>query len=246
MSVPRKPASVLALLGPGLLLAATGVGGGDLATASFVGDMLGTAVLWAAVVAAFLKFVVTEGLARWQLATGDTLLEGVAHRFGRVAIALFLPYLLLWSFFVGSAQMSANGVTLHAMLPVFDDARSGKIFFGVVSSLFGLALVLWGGYRAFEIVMRLCIGTMFARSSHGGIPLARHGRGATASCVMAPELDAEGRVDCGVDRRLAARSPCSRTATGCARSAARRPRICARAASISARATRSRLCSVWR
>jgi len=47
------------------------------------------------------------------------------------------------------------------MLPVFDDARSGKIFFGVLSSLFGLALVLWGGYRAFEIAMRLCIGTMF-------------------------------------------------------------------------------------
>jgi Mn2+/Fe2+ NRAMP family transporter len=161
MAESRKSTSVLALLGPGLLLAATGVGGGDLATASFVGDMLGTAVLWAAVVAAFLKYVVTEGLARWQLATGETLIEGVAHRFGRIVIALFLPYLLLWSFFVGSAQMSANGVTLHAMLPVFDDARDGKIFFGVLSSLFGLGLVLWGGYRAFEIAMRICIGTMF-------------------------------------------------------------------------------------
>jgi len=119
MSSRRKQTSLFALLGPGLLLAATGVGGGDLATASFVGDMLGTAVLWAAVVAAFLKFVVTEGLARWQLATGETLLEGVMHRIGPVVIWLFLPYLLLWSFFVGSAQMSANGATLHALLPVF-------------------------------------------------------------------------------------------------------------------------------
>jgi Mn2+/Fe2+ NRAMP family transporter len=33
--------------------------------------------------------------------------------------------------------------------------------FGVVASLVGVALVLWGGFRAFEIAMRLCIGTMF-------------------------------------------------------------------------------------
>lgn len=162
MPVAERPKqmSLLALLGPGLLLAATGIGGGDLATASFVGSMLGTAVLWAAVVAAFLKFVVTEGLARWQLATGETLLEGVSHRIGPFVIWLFLPYLLLWSFFVGSAQMSANGATLHALMPVFDDPRDGKIVFGILSSLAGLALVLWGGFKAFEIAMRVCIGAM--------------------------------------------------------------------------------------
>ena len=62
-------AGMWAVFGPGLLVAATGIGAGDLATASFTGSILGTAVLWAAVVRAFLKYVVTEGLARWQLAT---------------------------------------------------------------------------------------------------------------------------------------------------------------------------------
>jgi Mn2+/Fe2+ NRAMP family transporter len=71
------------MIGPGLLLAATGVGAGDLATASFAGGLLGTAVLWAVVFGAFLKFVVTEGLARWQLATGETLIEGAVSRGGR-------------------------------------------------------------------------------------------------------------------------------------------------------------------
>jgi Mn2+/Fe2+ NRAMP family transporter len=150
-----------AVLGPGLLLAATGVGGGDLATATFVGGVLGTAVLWAIVVGACLKFVVTEGLARWQLATGETLIEGVVRRLGPVVVWIFLPYFLLWSFFVGSAQMSANGVALHALLPVFDDARNGKIVFGALASLAGLAIVLKGGYRSFEVVMRVCIGVMF-------------------------------------------------------------------------------------
>src|SRR5690606_24122421 len=118
------------MIGPGLLLAATGVGSGDLATGGIAGSLLGTAVLWAVVVGALLKFVVTEGLTRWQLATGETLLEGAVRRIGPVVLWFFLPYLFLWSFFVGSAQVSASGVTLHAMFPVFEDARDGKIAFG--------------------------------------------------------------------------------------------------------------------
>jgi Mn2+/Fe2+ NRAMP family transporter len=148
------------MIGPGLLLAATGVGAGDLATSSFVGGLLGTAVLWAVVVGAFFKFVVTEGLARFQLATGETLIEGAVARLGRGVVWLFLPYLLLWSFFVGSALISATGVTLHAMLPVFDDAERGKAVFGVAASLAGLVLVWFGGYRLFETVMRVCIVVM--------------------------------------------------------------------------------------
>ena len=138
------------LIGPGLLLAATGVGAGDLATGSLVGGILGLAVLWAVVVGAFFKFVVTEGLARWQLATGETLLEGAVSRLGRGIILCFLPYLLLWSFFVGSALMSASGVTLYAMLPIFEDAARGKVVFGVAASLIGLGIVWFGGYHLFE------------------------------------------------------------------------------------------------
>jgi len=156
-----NPTNLFAVLGPGLLVAATGIGAGDLATASFTGSILGTAVLWAAVVGAFLKYVVTEGLARWQLATGDTLLEGLVHKIGRPVGWLFLPYLVIWSFFVASALMSACGVTLHAMIPLFEDPVVGKIVFGVLSSLLGLALVLAGGYPLFEKIMRVCIGLMF-------------------------------------------------------------------------------------
>ena len=43
----------LIVIGPGLLVAATGVGAGDLATASFTGSQLGTAVLWAVLVGGF-------------------------------------------------------------------------------------------------------------------------------------------------------------------------------------------------
>ena len=153
---------LLRLLGPGILVAATGVGAGDLATASFAGSQLGTAILWAALLGAFLKFVLNEGLARWQLATGDTLLEGAVLRFGRVVGWLFLPYLFLWSFFVGAALMSACGAALQALFPLFDDAERGRMVFGALSSLLGLVLVRAGGFRLFERVMTACIGVMLA------------------------------------------------------------------------------------
>ena len=97
----KPPSNILAIILPGFLVAATGVGAGDLATASLSGSMLGVGILWAVVLGGFLKFVLTEGLARWQLATGETFLEGVAHRLGHIIGWLFLPYLLLWTFFCG-------------------------------------------------------------------------------------------------------------------------------------------------
>lgn len=156
-----NPVPILAIIAPGILLAATGVGAGDLATASFAGSQLGVAILWAVVIGGLLKFVVTEGLVRWQLVTGQTFLEGVATRFGAVIGWLFLPYLLLWSFFVGSALMSACGVALHALIPVFDEAQTAKVVFGVLSGIAGLILVSYGGFRLFEKVMSVCIGLMF-------------------------------------------------------------------------------------
>ena len=157
-----KIRSLIAVILPGMLVAATGVGAGDLATASMTGSLLGLSILWAVVLGGFLKFVLTEGLARWQLATGETFLEGVACHLGRPIGWLFLPYLLLWSFFVGSALMGACGVTLHAMMPVFETAAAGKLFFGMVASLAGLALVLAGGFTLFERIMTACVGMMFA------------------------------------------------------------------------------------
>ena len=71
-----KKRSLLSLVGPGLLVAATGVGAGDMLTASLGGSALGVAIVWAAVVGAFFKWFLNEGIARWQMATGTTLLEG--------------------------------------------------------------------------------------------------------------------------------------------------------------------------
>ena len=108
-----------------------------------------------------MKFVVTEGIARWQLATGTTLLEGMTIHLGRGAAWIFLPYLLLFSYFIGTAMMSACGVTLHAMIPIFDNAADGKLYFGIACSVVGLLMVYKGGYALFEKCMHVCAGVMF-------------------------------------------------------------------------------------
>jgi Mn2+/Fe2+ NRAMP family transporter len=158
--IKTKLINFFALLMPGMLVAATGVGAGDLATASFTGSQLGMAVLWAVVLGGILKFTLTECLTRYQLVTEQTFIEGMAKHFGQLAGWLFLPYLLLWSFFVASALMSACGVTLHAILPI-SDSTTDKILYGIFSSLLGLTLVLAGGFKFFERVMATCVGIMF-------------------------------------------------------------------------------------
>jgi len=153
--------SFLAVVGPGILVAATGVGAGDLATAAFTGSALGTTVLWAVAAGAFVKFVLNEGLTRFQLATGETLIEGTVRRLGRAAGCVLLLYLVPWTFLVAAALMSACGAAAHAILPLFSDPTRDKILYGILHSAVGVLLVRIGGYRLFEKVMSVAVGLMF-------------------------------------------------------------------------------------
>jgi len=164
--MPRPPASRSSLslwataLAPGLLVAATGVGAGDLVTNSIVGSTVGLTVLWGAALGAVMKWTASEGIARWQMATGTTLLEGWIAQLGGWVRWCFLGYFVLWSFAVGSALVNGCGVAGTALFPIGDPATS-KVIWGIVHSLVGLALVWFGGFKLFERAMALCIGLMF-------------------------------------------------------------------------------------
>ncbi len=158
----KRTKNLLTIIGPGILVAATGVGAGDLGTAAFTGVKLGVALMWAVVLGAFLKFVLNEGLTRWQLGTGQTLLEGCLTHLGPVFRWVFLLYLVIWSFFVGLALMSACGATWHAIYPILENAQSDKVLYGAIHSAVAVVLVLLGGYQLFEKIMAVCIAIMFA------------------------------------------------------------------------------------
>ncbi|NRA57129.1 MAG: Nramp family divalent metal transporter [Phycisphaerales bacterium] len=151
----RSPKGLLLLIGPGVLVAATGVGAGDLATAAFAGSKIGLTVLWAVVVGALVKLVLNEQLARWQLATGTTILEGAISKLGPIVWAVFGAYLLFWSPFVAAALMKACGAVLGAMVPGIPTWAGA-----VACSLIGLAMVWVGGFKLFQRVMAVCIAVM--------------------------------------------------------------------------------------
>jgi Mn2+/Fe2+ NRAMP family transporter len=156
----EKP-SLLSIIAPGILVAATGVGAGDLLTASIAGSKAGLAILWAAPIGCIMKWTLNEGIARWQMATDTTLLEGWVTRLGRWIQWIFLIYFVMWSFFVGGALINACGVAAANILPI-GSPNTSKIVWGVVHSLIGLTLVWIGGFRVFEKLMAAFIAFKFA------------------------------------------------------------------------------------
>ena len=101
----------LKLAGPGLVVAATGIGSGDVVAATVGGARYGVMLLWAIAVGAFFKFVLNEGIARWQLATGKTALEGWAEYLPDWVKWYFGVYLVLWTVFVVTAWVIAIALT---------------------------------------------------------------------------------------------------------------------------------------
>lgn len=94
-------------------MAASGIGASDIVAATVGGATYGLALLWALLLGAFFKFVLSEGLARWQLATGSTALEGWARELPRWVIVLFAGYLVLWAVAVSGALVSGCGLAIE-------------------------------------------------------------------------------------------------------------------------------------
>jgi len=111
-------------------------------------------------VGALLKWYLNEGIARWQLATGTTLLEGWVTRLGAWVRWVFGAYLVAWAVFTGGALASACGVAGTGLLPL-GDLRTSKVLWGVLHSVVGLVIVWRGGFRTFQRFMAVCTGLMF-------------------------------------------------------------------------------------
>ena len=173
---PRGWRGMWKIVGPGLVVAATGVGAGDMVAAAKAGATFGLPVLWAGLVGAILKFSLAEGVARWQLATGTTVLEGWIRILGRFTKVWFLAYLALWSVIVAAALMAACGLAAHALIPALSVNA-----WGVIHALVAFAFVWFGGYERFEDVMKIAIFGMFAAilgtAGLQGPPLAETLRG---------------------------------------------------------------------
>ncbi|MGX2994816.1 Nramp family divalent metal transporter [Streptomyces sp. JNUCC 64] len=143
-------------IGPGIVVAATGVGAGDLVATLIAGSNFGYTLLWAAVVGCLVKISLAEAAGRWHLATGRTLFDGW-HSLGRWTTVFFAVYVVVWGFVYGAAAMASSALPLQALFP---DGWSLETW-GVVCGLVGLAFVWFNRYAVFEKAMTVLVGVMF-------------------------------------------------------------------------------------
>ena len=171
--------SRLSAIGPAILLTATSVGAGDILTGSLAGANAGTAILWAVPAGVVLKWTLTEGIARWQMATGETLLEGWVLRLGRWIQWVFLAYLLLFTMVTGAMLASACGLAATAVFPMGEPQQS-RLLWAAVHSLGGMGLIWFGGYEGLKRVLAVCVGAMFLTVT-------------LTAFLLAPDFSAVGR-----------------------------------------------------
>ncbi len=154
---PSTWGSRLKLVGPGLVVAATGVGAGDMVSSLTAGTEYGTVLIWAIILGAVLKFALTEGLGRWYMATKTTILDGW-HSMGWWATGYFIVYLALVTFFFGAAAPSASALAADAMFPGLMPFWAWAVLHSMV---FGFLICIIGKYGLFEKVMEAFVGIMF-------------------------------------------------------------------------------------
>ncbi|MEU0097081.1 Nramp family divalent metal transporter [Streptomyces sp. NPDC006267] len=153
-SRPRR--SSWKYIGPGIVVAATGVGAGDLVATLIAGSKFGYTLMWAAVIGCVVKISLAEAAGRWHLATGRTLFDGW-RSLGPWTTVYFAVYVVIWGFIYGATAMSSSALPIVALFP----DGPGLKFWAIVTGLTGLVFVWFNRYAVFEKVMTVLIGIMF-------------------------------------------------------------------------------------
>ncbi|MFF2521766.1 Nramp family divalent metal transporter [Streptomyces liangshanensis] len=143
-------------IGPGIVVAATGVGAGDLVATLIAGSTFGYTLLWAAIIGCVVKISLAEAAGRWHLATGTTLFEGW-RSLGHWTTVYFAVYVVVWGFVYGATAMSSSALPLVALFP----EGPGLKTWAVITGLVGLVFVWFNRYAVFEKVMTVLIGMKF-------------------------------------------------------------------------------------
>jgi Mn2+/Fe2+ NRAMP family transporter len=143
------------IVGPGLVVAATGVGTGDLVSTMVAGSSYGYALLWAAVLGCVVKIALAEATGRWHLATESTIFSGWAS-LGWWTAVYFGIYAVVFAFVYGSAATQATALPLAAMFPQVPFNA-----WAIISGVLGLALVLFNRYEIIEKLMAVLVAVMF-------------------------------------------------------------------------------------
>lgn len=118
-----------------MIVVATGVGTGYLVAALVAGANYGLVFIWAILIGSILKFTLNEGVGRWYLTSGKTMLEGW-HLMGKWATGYFGVYSVIWGFVYGAAGTASCALATVALFPQLSITQ-----WAIIHGLLGFVLI---------------------------------------------------------------------------------------------------------
>ena len=186
---PVSLAAAFRRIGPGMVLAASIVGSGELIATTTLGAQVGFAALWIILVSCAIKPVVQAELGRYTIATGETGLEG----FNRIPGPRLGVSWLVWAWGAMIAltlvQMGGMYGGVAQVLNLLVPAVSVNVWVGVCL-VTTIAVLLGGGYARIERFALVKVGLFSALTVCAAAVLLRR-QGAVTSADLARGLSFE-------------------------------------------------------
>jgi manganese transport protein len=169
---PQSITGILRQTGPGIILAASIVGSGELIATTTLGAQVGYSALWIIVLSCLIKPIIQAEWGRYTIASGETGLES----FNRVPGPRFKVNWVLWLWaamtLIVMMQVGAmlGGVSqvMHLLVPVIPVPIWVLIFLVLT-----LVLLLGGGYERVERLAMVKVGLFTLLTSLAAIVLIR-------------------------------------------------------------------------
>ena len=165
--MPERKQSFWRLAGPGVVLVGLSIGAGEIIIWPHIAAEFGGSMVWVAMVGVFLQFWVNLEIARWTVATGETVYTGCARVWRGFAPVMILLIVLGY---LAPGWAMASGLALKGLLvgPEFGPATSGSAFavllgsqtFWTAVSFAGVAALLFGPkvmYQSMERVVEILV-----------------------------------------------------------------------------------------
>jgi manganese transport protein len=169
---PVSLTTALGRIGPGMVLAASIVGSGELIATTTLGAQVGFAALWIILVSCAIKPVVQGELGRYTIATGHTGLEGFDQVPGpRLGVSWLI---WAWAITVTLTLLQVGGMYggVSQVLNLLVPSVPVDVWVGVCFAI-TLALLLGGGYERIERLAIVKVGLFTLLTVCGAVILLR-------------------------------------------------------------------------
>lgn len=194
----------LALVGPGIVVAGSVMGSGELINTPVQAATFGFVLLWAVVLSCVIKFFLQVEIARYALVHNRTTFQALNHCPGPkwrgtnwIGLIYMAGYVVVMLPVIGI--LGALGGLVHSVWPLAESAAMSTRLWGVLIALLALVLLWRGLYRQLEKLVIVLVG-LFSVSIAVALVLIQ----GTAYRITAAELGAGLTFSLGDDRQAAA------------------------------------------